>query len=278
MIQVMMDKIWYWIVLMVESFNTYWGLGYVYLGLYVACMVWLFVTRKKHENGYMILFVYGVILLITVLVNPVSMKIAEKTFLKGVGERVRLWYLLPVWFTICYAVAEVLGSAKKKAVTFIGLIAVTAVLIISGALFDNGNHLIKRTNVYAMNQDALDAAEIMMSVIDDPNDMEILEYSIGVEGDHNYLDEGGSISDELQCYYSKFKAYNGFPTYNYYEKDLTEKEMVETLSGYVEMPKIYFVVIHPDERMDSVLEVFNFKKLGTTGSGNYDVYQKMQEE
>lgn len=139
-----------------EAALKYFSGGSVWVLLVFALGFLLLTRRKKRAAMYVALYgvFYGFVIL-----NPVVSVIVTKLGLVEVYWRA-FWFL-PAGILISLSFTEIAGSLKKKAAKHAAVMALCAVLILSGGWMYTSDNYQRSTNIYKIPQSVLEVNELL---------------------------------------------------------------------------------------------------------------------
>lgn len=239
-----------------------------YLILYVVCFFILILYRKKMQSGYRMLIWYSIIVIVGIIYNPIFVKLSLILFFHGADEYVRIFQLLPMWYTIAYVMTIMITKFKKKMQYMLLVVLIVCLSVFGKTVFQNGWY-IQPQNIYKINNNALEIANLILA---DSDDQSTIVYIQGIE---TQFIVGGSLVYGIRQYASSIAITQGFATlddYNSWTSDAQENYIINEKNTLVneQYPcHSRYVILQDDESMIQAMEKNGFTKLGI--SDNYVV-------
>ncbi|MBQ8189485.1 MAG: hypothetical protein IJZ44_06870 [Lachnospiraceae bacterium] len=140
-----------------ELFRLYAGNGII-MGLYFISWVIVFCLEKKRDNR--IAFVFSAWYVPLVILNPLVGMVLDK--LQILPTRiVRLYWLIPVFFLIAYAMVLLAQKAEGKRFDTVLILLLVALIVISGRYVGNDNTFEKAENVYKLPAEVIEIVDMI---------------------------------------------------------------------------------------------------------------------
>ena len=140
----------------VSHFNSYVGWGIIFI-LYLAAVIFLFVTEKRKERR--ILFIYMPLVLLILFFLPPVAKLIEK--LADDEIYYRLLWILPVTVTLADTMTEIAIKFKGK-MRVILIAAFSVMIMLGGRLIYTDDRFSVAENEYHMPQEVVDICDAVI--------------------------------------------------------------------------------------------------------------------
>ena len=140
----------------VSHFNSYVGWGIIFI-LYLAAVIFLFVTEKRKERR--ILFIYMPLVLLILFFLPPVAKLIEK--LADDEIYYRLLWILPVTVTLADTMTEIAIKFKGK-MRVIVIAAFAVMIMLGGRLIYTDDRFSVAENEYHMPQEVVDICDAVI--------------------------------------------------------------------------------------------------------------------
>lgn len=127
-------------------FRLYAGNGII-MGLYLVSWLLVFCLEKKRDNK--IAFVFGAWYVPLVILNPLVGMLLDKLQILPL-RIVRLYWLIPVFFLVAYAMVLLVQKAEKKRLDTILILLLTAFIAVSGRYIGSEDSFEKAENMYKL--------------------------------------------------------------------------------------------------------------------------------
>lgn len=146
-----------------DNFKNFIGgrTGLFHWGMFCLALVFLFlVGRKQKEEKQAVRFlVWPSVLVLLFLFNPLFYRYVGSRFFAGVYWR--LFWMLPISFTVAYTVVWLVFRWKKQFARIVVLVVAVLVVAVSGQKIYSGTNFMQAENEYKLPQAALDVADIL---------------------------------------------------------------------------------------------------------------------
>ena len=239
-----------------EWVHTYYGSGVVFW-LAVAAYLYLFtVSREKRWK-----FVYPVVLIVFLLLNPVLYKYAYK------GTHYWRWFwTVPNALVIAGAAVTLIRNAKKRwHKAFLCMVMVAVLLLFGENFYTNQERFFPTQNAYKIEQETVDVCDLMLEREASPKCICPLLLCNRVR----------LYSGEIRQYYGRDAEWDYANTDN--PKVATLRQLESEHPDYAMVlqtaleQECGFVVTHADRKIEqSILDNYHFSMIGETGE--YAVY------
>ena len=233
-----------------------------YVILYAVCLISLIVFWKQMKKGRRFFLLFSVICLVLFIYNPVFVNLSEKYLLRGNNVVVRVFLLLPVFFTECYVFAMITSLAhKKNRILSVALtVAITSLLLFFGVTPWNREKVgfgmsmyLWSENLYKIPQEHIDICDSILSDMD--GDRAILSmYEM-----HGFNDIGGTLNYSIRMYTSRIQLnpvmdYGSYSLLSSEDKVLYWDDYIAELQSYeADNTTLYFLFPKEDERVEDLL-------------------------
>lgn len=143
--------------IVVSSYDQYRGTG-MYIALFFVSMLYIFFREKDKRKR--VFLIYFPILVFIIVSNPLFVKLAFTVF--TINTYSRMFWLLPMGFTIAYAAVLVVNEGKSK-LEKVGIFASLAVIIfLSGSTyFKLDDTFFKYGNLYKIPDEYVQVAQLI---------------------------------------------------------------------------------------------------------------------
>lgn len=161
-----------------ESFRVYWGTSDMWL-LYIGAIVFILLSQKTKEKREM--FVWYIVLIMFVILNPFFGSVMQK-FMNDTQTYIRVYYLLPVIFTIAYAGTEVILSDERAGRQHVLCFFLIIIIFYTGESYYEKAAYISSENEYKIpEEEKLIADTILSDVAEDGK-----AYALTISWDENW--------------------------------------------------------------------------------------------
>ncbi len=258
--------------------NLHFAENYVYLLLFVICLVMLIVKRKDLTRGYLLLGIFTSIVLIILFILPTQMLF---NMIPASDDSVfaRLWLLCPVWLVIAYVAAASIPKMENKIHKTVISMVLVLVIVFSGNTIQSLNMLNNPQTPYKIRADSVEIADEVLRLNDgNPTSLFILvpDYADG----ENYIN-GGTLNMGIQQYtgdiqLTPFKCSDDFWN-GYFLSDITptDREAEEWLGAFVSeryaATGAEFYASPTNEIVDKRLEDLGYECISTVSG--YSIYK-----
>lgn len=146
-----------------DNFKNFIGgrTGLFHWTLFCLAVVFIFFLGKKYEEEKQTVrfLVWPSVLVLLFLFNPLFYRYVGSRFFAGVYWR--LFWMLPISFTVAYVVVWLVYRWKKQAVRILVLVAALVTIAVSGQRIYSETTFTKAENEYKLPQQAMDVADII---------------------------------------------------------------------------------------------------------------------
>lgn len=237
------------IEMLIKTNDLFWN-HTVFFVLYLISILALYIIKDKNSK---VLVWYPLLVMGLIIYNPFIYYIL-KLFFTDSTEYVRLFYILPINFTLAYMACIVLDMVDTKLRRLLMISLLLIIIIVSGKTFYFDNTFVPRENWYKLPQEILD----------------IHNYISGVNEPIVML-----IPDDLRSYMRQYDAgvrYTdmGSPTL----KDFKEENYdVQGLRLVIEFKECNYIVSYNDKELVDYYKGWGYNVIGTAKNYiilNYD--------
>lgn len=236
-----------------NNFLQFKGTG-MYLALFYVALLYIFLKEKDKKKK--IFFIYFSLIIFIITLNPVFNKIVGSIFTDAVYWRV--FWLLPIGFTISYAGVKFINEGKEKKEQIIIAIGIITIIMLSGKLVYNKENYEYVNNMYKLPDECVQVAQIISS------DKEEKKKAL--------------TADHLVAYIRQIDA-NIELAYKREPTGYAENEIVQTLiTGDTEKianiaieNNCNYIVMYKDVKLTVDFYYFGFEKINETP--NYVIYK-----
>lgn len=249
---------------MIKNVHDSFWTSSVYFIIYIVCMLILILRKKQFHKGNTILVGYSLLILFAIIYNPIFAKISLKFFFNGNEEYVRIFQILPVWYTIAYVFSTEL-SRIKGLFKYVLLGILVLFLTIFGKTVYQQEWYLKADNIYKINEDALEVSNIIL------DDMQGKQSIAMVQGKENQYIRGGSFFYGIRQYTADLILIDDFPTKELYDTwSIQEKEeYLNNNREYLKREKrtceYQYIIIEENQLMIRDMENCGYSVLGKSG-------------
>lgn len=177
--------------------------NYIYLAIFIMCFVTLFAKRKEHTKGYLLFGVFSSFVIMFMLI-PSTQSLFDRIPSTNEPVFARLWILCPIWLIVIYSFVNwIFANKKDNSNKEVGIVLLSALLIVSGSSLTSNNMLNNTVSAYKVKSESVEIAdEILQLNNDNPTTVFILVpyYSEG----ENYIN-GGTLNMGIQQYTGKIR-------------------------------------------------------------------------
>lgn len=236
----------------------------IYFGIYIACLLVLFLFRKKEgwKDMYRSVFWFSIIAMIGICYNPIFTRFVFHSRLMwwDMSTYARVYLILPVFLTVAYVFTGLITKLPRIVgdIVFAGL----AVLIIVTGITPRDHEMYMETdNPYKIN---LEAVQICDIIDGDLADQERCWVYIPPKLDEIYGTD--LVTWGIRQYDSDIMLSNTFPMFFDEEDDL--KEVLEDFLTETEDKReeqIYFVCLNDPEILEAMKES-GYESIGVTNT------------
>lgn len=153
-----------------ESFRVYWGNSDLWL-FYVISIVFVMLSVRTKEKR--IMFGWYAILVMFVIVNPVLSNIIQR-FVGTTVTYIRVYYLLPIVFTIAYVGTELVFYGKKTLTQAGLMVFLCIVLAFAGESYYEKHAYIEAENIYKIPQEPKVLADTILEDVKEDETVYVL--------------------------------------------------------------------------------------------------------
>ena len=273
MIGNVIQEILCWLVSVKVTHAQYWNDNYVFVIMYVACLVIMISMRDQAPNGHKLLSVYSLLLIGLVLYNPVAHYIGFNLFKDS--ESIRMWLLLPVVTVIAFAITVVTDNPSlKKAGKGAVIGAMAAVIFFFGSSIMRTQMMVDTTNAMKINDESVKIADV---ILEDSNNepTTLLMYTFEDYTSGQFVN-GGTVCDGIEQYTADIKVTRLNITPQYWEDNYVSDYNPQGASNYVYVPiamevhhhtiDFEYIALPADKNVIGKMEGAGFDLVGTTDS------------
>ena len=273
MIGNVIQEILCWLVSVKVTHAQYWNDNYVFVIMYVACLVIMISMRDKAPNGHKLLSVYSLLLIGLVLYNPVAHFIGFNLFKDS--ESIRMWLLLPVVTVIAFAITVVTDNPSlKKAGKGAVIGAMAAVIFFFGSSIMRTQMMVDTTNAMKINDESVKIADV---ILEDSNNepTTLLMYTFEDYTSGQFVN-GGTVCDGIEQYTADIKVTRLNITPQYWEDNYVSDYNPQGASNYVYVPiamevhhhtiDFEYIALPASDGVESKMEAAGFNYVGRTES------------
>lgn len=237
------------------TFKLYGGNGYL-LFLFVAALIYLLFTEKDMRKKLVIAIAPFIVLVLFFL--PVT-KIAFVAILDdGADTYYRILWLLPMGVCIAYAGCKLFESHKR-----IGLVVVSAAIILCGSIVYKNEYMKKAENLYHIPQVAVDICDVISPEEGEPRVRALFPEELVHfvrQYDTNIMMPYGRDIIAWKYYNAVHEAFENVETINASELLKTTRET-----------KCRYIVMYKDRSIDYSLEAMGLTLIDTIDG--YNIYE-----
>lgn len=227
-----------------ESFRVYWGTSDMWL-LYIGAILFVLLSqRAKQKRG---IFVWYPLIVLFIILNPGLGKVMQK-FMNDTQTYIRVYYLLPITFTIAYVGTEVVLSCKKSKCQYVVCFFLILVVFFTGLSYFEKNAYQEPENIYKIPTEQKLIAD---TILEDINDTE-KAYVLTISWDENW--------NYIRQYTNRIVSVgNALDKQNYHDQGMPGKGEIEPYLSYMDQAGYeYQYVLMENEP----LIVLDYQKLG----------------
>lgn len=246
---------------LIRQLHPYFWNNNIYFGIYIACLVCLFLFRKKEgwTGPYRAVFWYSVVALIGICYNPLFTRLTfTRLFLYDMSVYVRVYLILPIFFTVAYVVTGLVSKLPRLFgdLVIVGIVAVTVVF---GQTYADHNLYIAAENPYKVNSQSIQICDMIEQ---DKEQGERAKIIMPEKLDEIYGTD--LVSWGIRQYDSDMLLSTRFPV-KVSEEEIESgefKSFLEEMEDKFDEP-IYFLCLH-DRSTEDAMESYGYRKLGET--------------
>ncbi len=239
----------------VVTFKLYGGNGFL-LVLFLASLAYLLITEKDMRKKLVIAIAPFIVLLLFFL--PIT-KIAFVAILDdGSDTYYRIMWMLPMGICIAYAGCRIFEAHKR-----IGIVVVSALIILCGSIVYKNQYVSKAENLYHIPQVAIDICDVISPDEGEPRVRAV-------------------FPEELVHFVRQYDTNIMMPygrdiiAWNYYNAVHEAFEKVETINAEellaaTRETKCRYIIMHKDRSIDVPLEELGLTIVDTIGG--YNIYE-----
>lgn len=138
-------------------FRLYAGNGII-MGLYLVSWLLVFWLEKKRDNK--IAFVFSAWYVPLVILNPLVGMLLDKLQILPL-RIVRLYWLVPVFFLVAYAMVLLVQKAEKRRLDTILIMLLTAFIAVSGRYMGSDDTFEKAENMYKLPTEVIEIVDMI---------------------------------------------------------------------------------------------------------------------
>lgn len=155
---------------LIRQLHPFFWKNNIYFGIYIGCLVVLFLFRKKEEwkSAYRSVFWYSVVVMIAICYNPVFTRLVFHSSLMwyDMSTYARVFLILPVFFTVAYVFTGLIGKLPRIAGDLV-LAAVAVVIVLTGITPKDHNMYMETDNPFKINIEAVQICDMIEEKLDD---------------------------------------------------------------------------------------------------------------
>ncbi|MCR5342215.1 MAG: hypothetical protein K6E70_02475 [Butyrivibrio sp.] len=238
-----------------DIFKQYGGNGYL-LALFVASLIYLLITEK--DNRKRLVIAVAPLMVLVGFFIPLTRKVYVRVLSDGGDTYYRLMWLIPIGACIAYAGCKLFMNHKR-----IGLVAVSAAIILCGSIVYKNENMFKAENAYHIPQLVVKICDVIRPEETEPRvravfPSELLQYVR--QYDTNILMPYGRDIIHWNYYNAVHEAFEN-----------TEVINAEELLEATRQAQCRYIVMHESKKIDVSLE-----EMGLTLVDNvegYNIYE-----
>lgn len=250
---------------LIRQLHPFYWKNNLYFGIYLACLLILFLLRKREgwKRGYRAVFWYSIVAMIAVCYNPVFTRLTfKRLFWYDMSTYVRVYLILPVFFTVAYVVTGLLTRLPRVAGDLV-FCALTVLIIASGETPAKHEMYRAAENPFKINTEAV----VLSNLIDG----ELLEgercyASIPAQYDETY--GTGLVWQGIRQYDSNIIIDTNFPIM-VTEEEIASGEfeenvvaVVQELKALSEEDRRVFLICLKEEPVLKALRTYGYRSIG----------------
>lgn len=255
-------------------FEYFFGEQTIFFVLFLASVVYIWFAEKDKKIRN--IFTIYVLFIFLIIWNPICIKILKKMI--NFSSLYRVYYMLPMQFTIAIALTKLIDKIKHKILKFVAVLGSCVIIIALGDMVFNKDNTIKVNNLYKLPDETIYVAEAIMNDEVYKEKRAIVPYG---------------MSSRIKQIYSEI--YLPYTRIVYNEKDAEGRDCVhdtdyaaefppvkalnegnvEYLKKYVKERNLNFIVITKQTQLSAPLENIDFEKYCETGE--HVIYRKIQK-
>lgn len=243
--------------------------------MYLISIVYLAIFEKdKKIKG---LLVWGNIILLVILWNPITIEFCSKFM--NYGTLYRLYYILPLIVTIGYSFTKIITSFKNKYIKLGLVIVVCGIIILNGTNIFKARETVKVSNLYKLQDETVAIAEIIEKDSTYKEKNAVVPYYISAQIQQIYPD--------INLLYTRiiFNPGDGKGSESPYDSDSPDgyepvevfrNGNVEDMGRYANDNNLNYIVINKNIILSDSMESIGFEKIAETNENT--IYRKIKEK
>ena len=245
---------------LVKQLHPFFWKNNLYFGIYIACLILLFLFRKKEgwKDGYRAVFWYSIVAMIVICYNPLFAKFTFKQlFFYDMSVYVRVYLLLPILFTVAYVFSGLIAY-MPRILGDIVLVAVVVLIIVTGETPQKQQMYVLPENPFKINTQAIMICDAIDQKLEDGERCRVY---IPRQYDEVYGTD--IVTESIRQYDANIILDKSFP-YEKTEGELKDGSFFRYMEEIKEQKGKAFVVCLQDEVMKEVLKKNGFCEIGET--------------
>ncbi|MBP3596597.1 MAG: hypothetical protein J6J60_04260 [Clostridia bacterium] len=138
-------------------FEYFFGGKYLFFIIFLASVIYMAITGKNKKIK--MFFTLYIFLILFIIWNPICVSLLQKMI--NFSSLYRIYYMIPMQFTIAIALAKLISKIKNKKLKFECVLACCCLIIISGHLVFEESNTIEVNNWYKLPDESVEVAEII---------------------------------------------------------------------------------------------------------------------
>lgn len=254
---------------LIRQLHPFFWKNNVYFGIYLACLLILFLARKKEgfRSIYRAVFWYSIVTMIVVCYNPIFTRLTfERLFWYDMSTYVRVFLILPIFFTVAYVAAGLIGRLPRIAGDLV-LCALVVVIVLFGET--PAKHEMYRTaeNPFKINSEAVQISDMIDAELEDG------ERCYGIlPRRYNEIYGTDLVFQGIRQYDSNIIIDMTFPVM-ITEEEIASGELREKIEALEEEYRtlqdeerdVYFICLN-EEPVLSAMETYGYRRVGSTNT------------
>ena len=269
-------------VTLVGNTELYFAQNYLYLGVFILALVYLIWKRNDCKAAFGLLGVYTILQLVLIIYNPLLAPILNRLpgfNVEGSKVFARFWLLVPVWIIIAYVLSVTISKIKNKILTYVVVVAITAVLIYTGDSVRSLNMFNDAQCAYKVRPESIEIADEIISITGgEPTSvyMFVPEYDVA----DNYVN-GGTIYYGILQYtgliYVSPHPYAAWEWEDYLtpeycaNSDILSQSYIHSYFIIGDTLGCEYLAMPDDERINYKIDNLGYELMGQ--AGGYNIYR-----
>ena len=245
---------------LIRQLHPFYWKNNIYFFIYLACLVVLFLFRKKEgwKKGYRAIFWYSIVAMILICYNPLFTKLTfERLFWYDMSTYVRVFLLLPVLLTAAYVLTGVICMLPRIAGDIV-LAVVAVIMLLFGETASDHDMYMAADNPYKINIQAVQICDMIDKELEDGERCVLY-------APPRYDEVYGTdlVTQGIRQYDSDIILYRTFPV-EITEEEFENGSFEEYLDSLETAEQKTYLLCLPDQKVIDKMEELGYRCVGNT--------------